>query len=61
MGVRNCKLLFGAAGETRTLTLLLAGDFESPVSTISPPRLCRCYLRVTLNKFFVKEMFNNLI
>ena len=32
----------GADGETRTLTILLSGDFESPASTIPPHRPVRC-------------------
>ena len=31
-------LKIGADGETRTLTILLSGDFESPASTIPPHR-----------------------
>ena len=31
----------GADGETRTLTILLSGDFESPASTIPPHRPVR--------------------
>ena len=35
---KELKELFGAAGGTRTRTLLKAGDFKSPVSAIPPFR-----------------------
>ena len=33
--------IYGADGETRTLTMLPSGDFESPASTIPPHRPVR--------------------
>lgn len=52
---RALELLFGTEGETRTLTLLKAEDFESSVSTIPPLRQVEVLILdffETLSRFF---------
>ena len=47
----------GARGETRTLTLLRAEDFESSASTIPPPGLSRESGIILI--FFCKDLRQN--
>ena len=49
----------GAGDRTRTGTVLLPGDFKSPVSTIPPHRQLVGYIRITQHPTAVNPKFKN--
>ena len=49
----------GAGGRTRTGTVLLPGDFKSPVSTIPPHRRILAMIRIPYLAAYVNPFFKN--
>ena len=52
--LRDIKLPDGAGDRARTGTVLLPGDFKSPVSTIPPHRRILAWIRISYHRKIVK-------